>query len=240
MQAARPYEALWEGGAALVAANGIYKLAVIGTVATQQHIHTLHFRTTLNALAAGATEPEFMGSLIDLWSGTPMAAYRALFGSTDKPVEQFQVRKVCGDQPLPAGVDEANPAGSQAGTGVAGEFNGDAAAPWLASITTVRTALAGRRFRGRWFFGGLWEPMLSGSSVSSDRQNRMQTYCTNLDTVFMDPAAPVNLPAVLFVYSKVQSQETGTQCQNAGADVTSFQVRPYLVTMKSRKIGSGI
>jgi hypothetical protein len=214
-------------------------MSVIGTVTGQQHIHTMHFRSTANALTLAASEAEFQGSLIDTWSGGPKAAYRALFGGADSPVQLYQVRKVCGSTPLPAGVDEAEPGGTQAGTGIAGEFNGDKAAPWLASVTTIRTGYAGRRYRGRWFFGGLYEPMLNVSDVSTDRQNRMTSYCTAMLAAF-HATAPDTLQAVQFSFSRVQAAEVGVNCQNAGGDVISFQPRAALATMRSRKVGSGI
>lgn len=221
-------------------ANGIYSLKVIGTVGTQQHMHTLHFRSSTQPAALAMSEPVFMALLISTWQGPPRASFRALFSGSELPVQQYQVRKVCGTAPLPAGLDTAEAAGNQAGTGIAGEFNGDNLAPWLASVTTLRTGLAGRRFRGRNYFGGLMEPMVTVSTVSADRQSRMASYYTSLFTAFVD-AVDVAIPAHLFVYSKTQAEEfPGTPCQNTGADVISTQVRSYLCTMKSRKLGSGI
>jgi hypothetical protein len=224
----------------MVAANGIYKLAVIGTVQGQQHIHTLHFRSTLEPDGLTDTETVWMTELVTTWQGAPAAAYRALMGSTELPVRQFQVRKVCGTSPLPAGVDISQPAGSQAGTGVAGEFQGLSLAPWLSTVTTVRTGFAGRRYRGRSYIGGLEETMVTGATVSADRVSRLTSYFNALLAAFVTPDE-VSTKAKWFVYSRtIAEEEPTTPCQNTGGDVVGFQVRDQLASMKSRKAGSGL
>lgn len=224
----------------MVSANGIYTLKVIGTVATQQHQHTMAFRTSADPTVLAYTEPAAMQAIITAWQAGPRSPYRQLFGGTDNPVQSYQVRKVCGTLPLPAGLDLAESAGNQAGTGVAGEYTGDTAAPWLASVMTLRTGYAGRRYRGRWYFGGLYEAMMLQSNVSTARQTAMTAYATSMTTAFIN-ATDLSLPFHLFVYSKtIATEAPATPCQQTGADVTSFQARAYLCTMKSRKIGSGI
>jgi hypothetical protein len=220
----------------MVAANGIYKLAVIGTVQGQQHVHTLHFRSTTDPDGLARAEDDWQSNLINLWQGAPMTAYRAIFYTADSPVQQYQVRKVCGSLPLPAGVDEAEAAGSILGTRTGGT---QPLAPWLAQVVTIRSALAGRRYRGRNFLGGLDENDVGGAVISVGRTNLVDAYYNALVAAFITPLE-VDVEARLFVYSRVQSGVPGTQCQNAGSDARGYQSRTALATMKSRKAGSGI
>jgi hypothetical protein len=224
----------------MVAPNGIYKLAVIGTVAGQQHIHTLHFRSTVGGPAVGSAEDFYMQELITAWQTAARTAYRNIFTTDHLPVQTYQVRKVCGTLPLPAGLDEAEAGANQGGTiNGAAVGAGEAAAPWLANVVTERTGLAGRRYRGRFFLGGLYEGFIAGAVVGAGRLTPTNAYAAALLGAFVTPAEATVL-AKLFVYSRTQSLESGTQCQNAGADVRSFQVRDGLATMKSRKAGSGV
>ena len=224
----------------MVAVNGIYKLSVIGTISGQQHVHTLHFRSTAAGNSVGFTEPAWMQDLLTTFQASCQAPYLQMFGGVDTPISLFQVRKVCGSVPLPAGLDAAPAGGAKVGTGVAGEFNGDKQPPWLAAVVTTRTALSGRRNRGRFFLGGLYESMSAGSTLTTTRQTAIQAYVNALNTAYVAPLETAKNSA-LFVFSKTQSKlEPATPCQNCGADVVSFQVRDQLATMKSRKAGSGI
>jgi hypothetical protein len=225
----------------MVAANGIYKLAVIGTAVSQQHIHTLHFRSTLAGNAVAMSETAFMQDLLDAWKGAPATAYRSMFNVATPCVQSFQVRKVCGTLPLPAGLDANQPGGSQNGTGAGGAFVGgsDFAASWLASVTTERSALSGRRYRGRYFIGGLLEGHIVQDAIQGERATNEQAYATALTAAFITPLeTAVNYK--LFVYSRTAALIPGTECQNAGADVVSLVPRLKLATMKSRKAGSGL
>jgi len=229
----------------MVAANGIYKLAVLGTSQGQQHIHTLHFRSTVDPDGLLMSEDAWQAALVALWQGTPRTAFRNLFQASESPVQSYQVRKVCGAVPLPAGLDVAESVGNQNGT--QGLPEGDALAPWLAQVVTLRSALAGRRYRGRSFIGGLREENVLISTITGARTTRMTAYADALRTVFVTPA-DADIEAKLFVFSRLLANGDPTRvppvlpvaCQDAGANVTTLQVRDQLATMKSRKQGSGI
>ena len=221
------------------AANGVYKFAVIGTCNGQQHIHTLHFRSTLAGNAVGMNEADYMQDLLTTWQTACRTAYRGIFDTTNTPVQQYQVRKVCGSVPLPAGLDAAEAGGNQAGTQNPGVGGGDQSAPWLANVVTERTALAGRSYRGRFYLGGMYEGDFAGAVVGNRRLPPTQAYVDTLVATFVTPLETA-ANAKAFVFSRTLSLVPGTQCQNAGADVRSYQVRDTLATMKSRKAGSGI
>ncbi len=219
----------------MVAANAIYKFAVVGTVKGQQHIHTMHLRSTTHPDAVALGETAYQQRLIDDWQSACRTAYRAIFYTNDNPTESYQVRKVCGTLPLPAGVDEAETTGNIAGTR---SSVSEPAAPWLSTVTTIRSGLAGRRYRGRNFLGGLEEQDIVGATVQSGRIGLQATYFSALMTLFVSPASGEPIGR-WFVHSRLLAKQQGMQCQNAGADVTSYQNRSDLASMRSRKAGSG-
>lgn len=221
----------------MVAANGIYKLAVIGTVHGQQHVHTLHFRSTAAPTALAASEETYQSDLLAAWQTAARTPWRALHFNFNKPCQQYQVRKVCGTIPLPAGLDAAETPPNDTGTGVptAAEW----VASWLCHVVTLRTPFSGRRYRGRNFIGGMQEDQVSGDTISTSRLTLTTTYYEALRTAFITPDDLTKI-ASLFVFSRKQAAVGGTQCHQAGGDVRSYQVRNNLATMKSRKFGSGI
>jgi len=220
----------------MVAPNGIYRLAVIGTVAGQQHVHTLHFRSTTAASAASASEPDFQQALIDHYQANALTEYRALFNQGNYPASLLQVRKVCGSLPLPGGIDEALTGTAGEGSRVSGT---DPLAPWLANVTTLRTAYAGRSYRGRSFIGGAYEGDVIGATFQSGYLAWVTAYFAKLKAQYMDPSE-ISIAHKLFVFSRKLAETVGIACQDAGADVVSYLVRDQLATMKSRKAGSGL
>lgn len=237
----------------MVAPNGIYKLAVIGTVHGQQHVHTLHFRSTAVSAVSAMDEATYMNGLVDYWRSQVGAAYRNQFAVGIFPVQQMSVRKVCGSLPLPIGYDELEPAGtSQGSQSAANAWGGDALAPWLCGVVTLRTNNAGRSYRGRSFIGGLHEGGVTGATISSERLGATEAYFAALKTTFIDPGDVGSFR--LFVFSRLlavgkPADPTTTPptpavppvaCQLAGADAQSYLVRSTLATMKSRKAGSGL
>jgi hypothetical protein len=225
-------------------ANGIYRLTVQGTVSGQMHVHSLHFRSTVAAASLLLTEPEYQQQLIDSWQSTARSLYRNLFHVGANPCEIYRVRKVCGSLPLPAGIDEAevapNIAGSVASLGTPG-------APWLASTMTWRTAFSGRSYRGRSYFGGLGSDLYATSTIGTLRVDAMAAYGNALLAAYVTPG-DVSTPYRLFIYSPTLANGKPDEvppvapvaCQAAGGDVTTFQTRNVLATMKSRKAGSGL
>lgn len=220
----------------MVAVNGVYVLRVIGTHQGQQHIHTLHFRSTSAAVAVGATEGAFQQAVIDDWQTNARTTYRAMFFSSSSPCQTYQVRKVCGSLPLPGGIDETEVAPNIVGSRSA---TGEAAAPWLAGVVTLRTQYAGRSYRGRNFIGGLGEQDFNGATMESAWITAVTAYYAALTTAFITPAE-TSVGQKLFVFSRKLAETPGVNCQDAGADAQSYVVRNQLATMKSRKAGSGL
>jgi hypothetical protein len=228
----------------VVAVNGVYILRVLGTHQSQQHIHTLHFRSTSAAVAASATEGDFQQAIINDWQTNARTTYRGMFFTSSSPCQTYEVRKVCGSLPLPGGVDETEIAPNIVGSRSA---SGEAAAPWLAGVVTLRTAYAGRSYRGRNFIGGLGEQDFNGATMESAWITAVTAYYTALVASFVTPSE-ISIGAKLFVHSRRLADGDPTAvpplapraCQEAGGDVQSFVVRNQLATMKSRKAGSGL
>jgi len=229
--------------AIVVAVNGIYRLVVQGTCAGQMHIHSLHFRSTVDPDGLAQSEADYQQGLIDSWQSVARTTYRAIFYTGDSPCQLYRVRKVCGSVPLPAGPDEAEVVGSILGTTPPGS---DICAPWLANNVTWRTGFGGKSYRGRSYFGGLQESDLTQALVGGTRLTRTTAYLDALVTAYVTPA-DADTPYRLFVFSPTLANGkpdadppvAPVSCQNAGGDVTRYQVRDQLASMKSRKAGHG-
>ena len=221
----------------MVAVNCIYRLSIIGTVCGQQHVHSLHFRSTAASSVDPYTEDAYQTALLNAWKTASKTAYKAMFSSNWFPCQTYQVRKVCGSLPLPGGVDASETVAESQGTRPqSGESD---LAPWLAQNCTWRTRYAGRRYRGRSFFGGLYESDVAGALINGPRATSMPAYLTTLVTAFVTPGE-LTKEFSLFLWSRVQNQEPGMQCHQSGGDIISYQVRDQLARMTSRKAGSGI
>jgi hypothetical protein len=210
-----------------MALNDTAQLAVKGTVAGQMHVHTLHFRNQSGA-ATGQ-------GLIDGWQSGVRTEYRAIFAAADSPCQQYSARIVCAALPLPVPTEE---------TEVAPNIVGSIAAPvgrmppWIARVVSVRTALAGKSRRGRFFLGGVWEDQQDLGTLVAGDIARVQAYVDALTAAFITPATGTN-GWRLAVHSPTLAAVPGTQCQDSSTLVTGFIVRDQLGSMKSRKAGSG-
>jgi hypothetical protein len=216
-----------------VATNDTLQLSVIGFVANQQHVHTLHFRHILPNM----TDLE----LAEDYRDNVLPSYRAMFNTTDTPAEVIRVQQVCGSLPLRAAAEVAPP--NILGTYDAnGASIGDWMAPWLASYATVKTALGGRSRQGRFYLGGLNEAWVNGAALNtlaqgSGRTQRQATYITALGRYITAGAWTAN--SIMVVHSHKLASVANTQCQNSSTPVTSIINRTVLATMKSRKAGHG-
>ena len=209
-----------------MAVNDTVRLTVQGTADTQDHFHTLHFRY----LDPTSNEQ----GLIDAWQAGCRTAYRNCFVTADAIVKVLEAAQVCGTIPLRAPVEEAEAAGSQNGT-ITGV--GDRAPSWLAAVTSLRTASAGRSRRGRYFLGGLMENEIVGNDLSSGHKTTVEAYAAALMGVF-GPSGTSNLYR-LVVYSRKLASVPGTQCQDSSTVITSTLVNSAIGSMKSRKPGRG-
>jgi hypothetical protein len=207
-----------------MAVNDTYAFAVRGTVGTQTHVHTLHFRQ-LDPLG---TEQ----MLIDQWQTSCEGPYKALFTFQDFPMEVIRAQVICGSEPLPAAVEETFAGAATEGTKTA---TTDSCPAFLAALVRERTALAGRTRQGRFFIGGLREADVSGNGITAEHIARLQAYCNALSGEFMGTSPQ---PFQLVVHSRKLAQP-GVQCQVSSAPVTSLNVSSAATTMRSRKVGSG-
>lgn len=209
-----------------MAVNDIAQLAVQGTVTGQNHVHTLHFRHQL----VGLSEQD----LIDKWQANCRTAYRGMFRTTSNPVELITARQVCGSLPLRAPAQEVEAAGSIAGTITP---SGQPASPHEAMVVSIRTASAGKSFRGRSYIGGISEDDINSGVFDPAALAKYVTYFDTLLNTFGPSGSDLNWE--WHVFSPTLAAVPGTQCQNAGGQVTTYIVRNLVATMRSRKVGHG-
>ena len=209
-----------------MAVNDTVLLQVQGIVHGQQHIHTLHFRfQELTATEQG---------LIDAWQASCRTSYRTIFHTTDNPVQILRASQVCGSLPLRAPAEEAEIVGNQPGTSA---DTGEPTPSWLSEVVSVRTALAGRSRRGRFYVGGLREGWINGNNVEAVRRARTQAYADALLATFGTTGTATAYK--LAVHSRKLADVPGTQCQDSSALVTGLLVRTPIGSTRSRKPGSG-
>lgn len=209
-----------------MAVTDVVQLSVEGSVQGQQHVHTLHFKY----LSVGANEQ----GLIDAWQSACRTAYRTVFSTVDSPCQLYVARQVCGASPLREATEEAEVSPNIAG---ATTVSGDYAPSWLASVHVLRSGLAGRRYRGRFFLGGLSEAEINGNSITGNRAGYGPAYATALLGAF-GPAGTVATDYRLCVYSR-KLRSTGATCTECGNAVNTVQNRTAIGSMRSRRPGSG-
>lgn len=210
-----------------MAVNDTILLAIRGTVGGQTHVHTLHFRE----MAVAADEQ----GLIDEWQAACMTPFRGMFDNDDTPVILATASQVCGATPLRAPVEEAVTPPGGIGTLT---LPGDRVPSWLAAVVSVRTAVAGRSRRGRFYIGGLFEDVIHENSIDAAHLLRVKVYTDALMATF-GPGGTMVANHALVVHSPKLASVPGTQCQNSSTIVTALLPRTLIGSMKSRKPGSG-
>lgn len=201
--------------------NSTAVLAIVGTKLSQTIIVTHHFRN----IHIGTSHT--LQELIDDWQAACQTQWLAIFQS-DYTLTKLVARHVCGTLPLDATVEEAVGSAGTRGAPV------NTLAPWFAGVVRERTASAGRSHRGRFFVPvpdemDVTEDVLAGTHVT-----RVQTYCTALQGLAVDPGAS-SIKWRLVVHSKKLASVPGTQCQNSSTLVTSLAVQNVLTTQRSRR-----
>lgn len=214
--------------------NDIVMLQVKGTVVGTQHIHTLHFRQEVPDL--------FVTDLISVWRAGCQASYRALFTSVESPMQLVRVDTVCSADELPAPAEDVPIPADQLGTRT---VVGEAMPSYVAALTTVKSALAGRSRQGRYFIGGMREDDNAGNLLVAGHITRLQNYADALKAIFITPALP-NWRLVIFSRTLRDGKPTadppvaGVSCALATAPALNLVVSNRPTTMRSRKFGSGL
>lgn len=209
-----------------MAINDTLELTVQGTVASTQHIHSLHFRS-IGVLAADV--------LITEWMASCATTYRALFVTNDSPCQLLRAEVVCGAEPLPAAVEFVPAAGTQLGTRTASA--GERSPAFVAALVTERTALAGRSRMGRFFIGGLTDGSFDLNDLAASYLTLVNAYIAALLAQFVTPSTPSFRQVV---HSRKLAAVPGTQCQDSSAAVTAMIPSTRPTTMRSRKLGHGL
>jgi hypothetical protein len=228
--------------------NDVYMLSVRGTVSGSQHIHTLHF-------LEGPVIGDAGEALIAAWQGAPQVAYRLLFNPAHAPILSIIARKVCGSVPVPAPVEVAPAAAATLGTRT--DTSGAPQPSFIAAQVSERGSVAGRRYSGRFFLGGLYSGDVSGNDLVDNYKNKVGDYLTALRNEFVQG---IGSDFQLFAYSKllgdgdtahtkknpnpppdrVADPVESVDCDLAGSVVASLALNPRVTTMRSRKLGHGL
>lgn len=208
-----------------MAINDTFALTVKGTVTTQQHIHTLHFR----ALDPLVDE----GMLIDAWVSACGTAYRAQFSNGQLPVEVIRAAKVCGSVPLPAPVEESMAGAARQGTRGA-ETN--YAPSFIAAVAIERGTIAGRSRSGRYFIGGALTNDFNVNQWAGGYKSILDAYAAALTAEFV--GSELDGPWQLVTHSRKLAL-AGAGCEASATPVASVVVSNNVTTMRSRKTGHG-
>ncbi|RPJ19620.1 MAG: hypothetical protein EHM35_20435 [Planctomycetaceae bacterium] len=204
-----------------MATNDTVQLAIKGLVQNNLVVVTHHYRLTDQVM----DEDDVIG----WWRATCQAPYLAILSSTYQ-LTGLTCRQVCGSLPLRQPAEYSYPTAYPVG-GV-----GTAALPnQTALIFSLKTGFAGRRFRGRFYLGGLAYGSLQSTglwqSATITASNTYGTAARNLN------AGVQAVPMV--VHSPTNAAVPGTQCQDCSTLVTSIIVRDIPGTQRRRRIGVG-
>jgi hypothetical protein len=230
-----------------MATNDVWQLTVKGFVHGSDHIHTLHFLEVAGPLLGT--------DLLTSYTGAPLTAYRALFAPAATPVQQIEARKVCGAVPLPAPSIHVPASGSQVGT--RSGMSGQMVASYEAALVNEKGSLAGRRYSGRFFIGGLYQSDTYGNDIQSAYLTLLDGYLAALRTAYMLPSG--GLAWRLFAFSsllangdplhtrrnpvpggaRIADPVTAVSCEQAGSFVMQLVASTRATTMRSRKLGHG-
>ena len=229
-----------------MAPNDVWLLQVKGTVSDTQHIHTLHFLQNDDSIDGD--------DLISAWRTAADTAYRNMFSIYYKPCEEIDARVVASPDPaFPAPSVFSGTTAEQTGLR---NTSGDHMPAYMAALVIEKGTLAGRRYSGRFFIGGLSETDVSLNSLVPAYIAVVQAYCDALKAAFVTSAAP---PWRLFCYSGLLGQGDPNHTsrnpvdgqpriatpvdkvapQLAGSPVANLVVSGRPTTMRSRKYGHG-
>lgn len=206
--------------------DDVVQLSVIGQALAQQHIHTLHFRFRTGSAADGDLAAD--------WFAGCGTAYRGIFQIADHVIQRIVVRQVCGTGSLRAAYEDTISAAN--GQGTRTNYT-QSMPPWVATVTSERTAIAGKRYQGRFFLGGMSEADQDGGNVDPAHVARVEAYTATLFPLFVNPNS--NVDYTLVVWSEKLRSLPGSSCLSSSTSVSNFLTRTALATMKSRKVGSG-
>lgn len=204
------------------APGDIYEL-VISLQETQNNTFTLqvfHFR----ALTSGLTAT----SLIADWRANIETTHRVCV-CTGVNIVRYVAFNL-----IPFQTDWAEQRVSLPGTGAS-----TLAPPLVAWVTTWRTALPGRRYRGRTYWGGMSSTGFLGGRLNS---NGLTGAFFNLPNAILTRygATGVSTDTRIGVWSRVNGGQSPPHSPAGFTQITSFTVQLNIASMGTRRIGRGM
>jgi hypothetical protein len=206
-----------------MAAGDIMQLVVEGTLLGQRYFNTSHYLQT----AEHATPEQ---DLIDTWEAACETSWLAAHPPR-YTLAAYTVRHQAGPSPMRAPVQEiANLAGTRTQSSTVD------LAPWLCCVVSLRTALAGRSRRGRWFISGGSENDVDQEvllSTAGQWRALVGTFVDNWFAAFKEGGTSANWDAV--VYSRTIAGDPPTAYASATAKINFPLVRTALYSNRSRR-----
>lgn len=194
-----------------MAIDTTYRLSAVGISQNAQHVNTFHFRQRADTPGVPPSQ-----ELIQWWINQMEDTYRGVFPSTWS-LQEYNVY-----------VSKGSPENLNYVRVVSGKLlaGGGPEASQLSAVVTWRTDIAGRRFRGRSYFGGWQTGCRQGQLISPFYASALEIFANRLITTTSNTSA-----FDYVVYSKV-NQTTSR--------ITGAAVRPGVYTQRRRTAAYGL
>lgn len=205
-----------------MAINDTLQLAISGTLQGQLVVCTHHYR----AETADNDESE----LLTNWRAECQASWLNLVHLT-YTLTKIVARQVCGSTPLRTPVEYSYSSPQPVGT-VAGA---DAAPNQCAGVVSLKTPLAGKSYRGRFYLPAVPPSYSAHGQVFAAYVTAANAYMAN--AIQLGGGVP-NGNFRLVVHSPTRAQP-GVQCQDCSTPVNAYILRDPLGTQRRRRVGVG-
>lgn len=202
-----------------MAQNDIVKITIVGSLHGQETNNVLHFRFTSGI----STFQGLIDAILD-------CIRTALLPGLSNEWRLIEVR---GKQLFPIGTDEVI---TPALPGDVGGLSVEALPSYCAGLISIKTGLAGRRNRGRFFLAGIPENGHTASRLTSGELAALVAYATCLAGKFI--SATSTHPYFLGVLSR-KNIASGMNIGQAFKEATVLQTTNVLGTQRRRKVGVG-
>lgn len=202
-----------------MAANDVWKITMVGQLHGQETNNVWHFRFNSDA----ATFANLAIAIFD-------CIRTALLPGLSNEWRCIELR---GKQLFPVATDEAIIPAEATDIGA---INGEGLPSYCAGLISIKTGVAGRRNRGRFYIAGIPETGQTASRLTNGELALLVAFATCLANKFVIPNN--NFPMRLGVLSRKNVQGG----QNIGAafrEATVLTTTNVLATMRRRKLGVG-
>lgn len=202
-----------------MALNDIWKITVVGQIHGQETNNVQHYRFT-------SEESTFAGIAAAIFDCIRTVLLPGLSN-------EWRVIEIRGKKLFPQATDESVIAALS--TDVGG-LNTEGLPSYCAALVSIKTGLAGRRNRGRFYLAGVPETGQTGSRLTNGELAIIVAFAACLANKFI--VANNDFPYRLGVLSR-KNVQGGASIGNAFRDGTVLTTTNVMATMRRRKIGVG-